>query len=320
MRSLVARLLVPTAVATAIVAGLGAPAQADGGQLCYAKEVPGVSGGVSYYVRCVTVYSRGPGGSVGSGGGGVPADTCGLAKALAADAKVGGGTVLGRWCEGTTQCWALDKPYDASPAELAPYGKLKPPAYVLEVFCADLGMPDAGGYTLSIGGVQTPRQLLARATDAYGNLRAPAVVPRTSPGSPSVVQLDTWFWLPLAAFNPAVPLRGSSADGMVAIATAQDTTWDPGDGSATIVCAGAGVPYAAGASSDCTHVYRKASFSPQPTTDAKGNPAYQASITRAYGVRYEFYGVPVTVPGARLQFSVQTPFPVAVQEVQAENN
>jgi hypothetical protein len=314
-------LLVVAAVAAGAI-GVGAlPAQADG-RFCYAKEVPGVSGGVSYYVRCVQTYDGRPGAG-GGGGGGPVEDTCNLAKALATDAKMPAASramILGRWCEGRSQCWALDQPYDASPAELAPYARLQPPASVVEVFCADGFIADMGGYTLAIGGVQTPRQLLARADDAYGNLRPPATVPQTSPGTPAVVQLDTWFWLPLADFNPAVPVRGSSADGMVAIATARSTAWDPGDGTGLIGCAGAGTPYVAGTSSDCTHIYRRASFSPQPATDPKGNPAYLASVTRGYRVRYEFFGVPVVVPGARLQFSVQTQFPVAVQEVQAENN
>jgi hypothetical protein len=227
---------------------------------------------------------------------------------------------LARWCDDEfpqVQCWLLAEPYDAEPAELAKYADLKPPATVAEIFCANLQIADEGGFTLVINNVVNARPLLDRAIDAYGNLRPPAPGIETSPGSPSVVQLDTWFWLDANTFRETV---GTPADGMVAIATPTNTTWEPGDGTGTIDCAGAGTVYATGATSTCTHTYRKASFSPQPTVDGKGYPAYQATVTRSYVVRYEFFGVPVIVPGARLDFAVTTPFPIAVAEVQTVNN
>ena len=48
-------------------------------------------------------------------------------------------------------------------------------------------------------------------------------------------------------------------------------------------------------------------------------PPEQRPVTRTYTVRYEFFGQPVVVPGARLDFAVTTQFPLAVQEVQVEN-
>lgn len=309
-RSVLTLVLLAVAGLAGLVAGSG-PAAAAGGRVCYAQEVGGISGGVSYHVTCVTTASR-PGDESGGGGGGsgpIP-DTCGLAKWLKTAEAVG--DVMPAWCEGNSLCQLHDPPTEADDGDLTRYGKLQPPAHVIEVFCAELDMGDAGGFTLAIGGVQTPRQLLARADDAYGNLRAPAADVHTSPESPAVIRLDTWFWLGAASFQE---LRGSSADGMVAIATPQNTTWDPGDGSGAITCAGAGTPNAGG----CTHTYAKASFPPRPTADAKGNPAYAATVTRTYTVRYEFFGQPVVVPGARLDFAVVTQFPLAVQEVQVEN-
>ena len=308
-RSVLALVLLAVAGVAGQVATAG-PAAADGGRVCYAQEVGGISGGVSYHVTCVDTVSRGGGGQGGGGGGGSVPDTCGLAKWLTTAEAVG--DVTPAWCEGASLCQLHDPPTEADPGDLAKYGKLTPPARVIEVFCAELDMGDAGGFTLAIGGVQTPRQLLARADDAYGNLRAPKADVHTSPESPAVIRLDTWFWLGAASFRE---IRGSSADGMVAIATPQDTTWDPGDGSGSITCAGAGTPNAGG----CQHTYTRASFPPRPTTDAKGNPAYAATVTRTYTVRYEFFGQPVVVPGSRLDFAVTTQFPLAVQEVQVEN-
>lgn len=286
------------------------------GQVCYAQEVSGVSGGISYHVRCVTASTR-PGDSTGGGsdgGGTPPPDTCKLAEFQKTEAAIG--TYYPAWCEGTSRCIIHDPPTESDASTVAQYAKLKPPASVIEIFCADAFLADAGGWTLAIGGVQTPRQLIVRADDAYGNLAPPPPDIHTNPGTPSVVRLATWFWLGPASFGE---VRGSSADGMVAIATPRSTTWNPGDGSGAIECAGAGAPYGTGAG-DCTHIYTKASFAPQPATDAKGNPAYAAVVTRTYDVRYEFYGQPVVVPGARLDFATQTTFPLAVAEVQAENN
>lgn len=276
-RSVLALVLLAVAGLARQLAGAG-PAAAVGGRVCYAQEVGGISGGVSYHVTCVSTATR-PGDQDGGGGGGggpIP-DTCGLAKWLKTAEAVG--DVYPAWCEGPSLCQLHDPPTEADASDLARFGKLQPPATVIEVFCAELDMGDAGGFTLAIRGVQTPRQLLARADDAYGNLRAPAADVHTSPESPAVIRLDTWSWLGAASFQE---LRGSSADGMVAIATPQDTTWDPGDGAGTITCAGAGTPNAGGG----THTYTRASFPPRPTADAKGDPAYAATVTRTYTVRY----------------------------------
>ncbi len=258
-RSLLAAVVVLAATVSAVVAAAG-PAAAAGGRVCYAQETGGISGGIGYHVSCVQTYGS-PGDSTGgsSGSGSLPPDTCKLKEFLKTSAAIG--TFYPAWCEGTSLCMIHDPPTEASPAELTRFGTLEPPAHVIETFCADAFIPDAGGYTLAIGGVQTPRQLLARADDAYGNLRPPPADVHTSPSSPAVVRLATYFWLGAASFRE---VRGSSADGMVAIATPQSTTWTPGDGGGGIECQRGGVPYSPGAPAECTHTYTRASFAPRP--------------------------------------------------------
>ena len=99
--------------------------------------------------------------------------------------------------------------------------------------------------------------------------------------------------------------RGSSAEGLVAIATPAATDWDPGDGSGVITCAGAGQPYTAGAESGgCTHRYMKMS------------PGYDGQVTRHWTVRYEVGGAVVDIPGAAVALDVTTPFTITVVETQ----
>ena len=66
-RSVLTLLLLAVAGLAGQVAGAG-PAAAGGGRVCYAQEVGGISGGVSYHVTCVTTAT-----SPGDQGGGVGA-------------------------------------------------------------------------------------------------------------------------------------------------------------------------------------------------------------------------------------------------------
>jgi hypothetical protein len=321
---ILARSLAVAVVASGALVLRMTAAHADG-QICYAEQTDGASGGVSYHVHCRERNGGGGGGAGGGGGGGAPeADTCKLAEQRAADAANPRGAPLARWCDDEhpeTQCWLFDQvfPEDVGADSIAKVKDVKPPASAGEVFCANLHFADPGGATVVINNVQSPRQLIDRANDAYGNLRPPPAKVTTSPGSPSVVQLDTWYWLDDNTFGPA-PITGTSADGMVAIATRTTSDWTPGDGAGTIECQGAGVQYAAGRTSDCTHVYTKSS-SGGPMSDAKGNAAYRGTVVRNYTVRYEFFGVPVIVPGARLTFSSNPDaFPISVAEVQTANS
>src|SRR5215475_14386695 len=122
------------AVVAGVVSVSALPAQA-GGRVCYAQEVPGVSGGVSYYVRCVQTWDDSPG-EGGGGGGGPVEDTCHLQEALKTQAHMPpGASRYAMWCEGPSLCQLHAPPTESSPEEVARYGRLQPPAKVVETFC-----------------------------------------------------------------------------------------------------------------------------------------------------------------------------------------
>src|SRR5690606_11600109 len=66
---------------------------------------------------------------------------------------------------------------------------------------------------------------------ARGQLSIPGFTAEFNPPTRSIVNLQTWFAAPGMPMNEVV---GSSAAGLVAIATPQGMTVDPGDGSGAL--------------------------------------------------------------------------------------
>jgi hypothetical protein len=133
--------------------------------------------------------------------------------------------------------------------------------------------------------------LLAQAQEAIGNIRLPAGRLVFNPPRRTIVGVPTWLWVDGVA---AGPLTGSSAFGVVAIATPDHLLIDPGDGSGPRRC-----PWAttqALASTSCTHQYLKASVTGPMTLD--GHPAYRATVTAVWSLRFQDAGSPVVVAGA----------------------
>ena len=69
-----------------------------------------------------------------------------------------------------------------------------------------------------------PRPLIVQAQEAYGNLAPPAAAVRHSPDTRGIVGLATWLWLAPGSFGE---LRGSSAEGLVAVAGRTAPTGPP---------------------------------------------------------------------------------------------
>lgn len=138
----------------------------------------------------------------------------------------------------------------------------------------DPANPFAG---LAAGGTTRPR----RPTTAVA-ARDPTI--RTSPPETAeqLVGVATWLWLddPWAPRSAQATLGGVTA---TVTATAVDVTWDPGDGSPTIVCADAGTafdPSAPGRVSSCTHTYLRRS------TGSNEPGAFPVSATVRYDVTW----------------------------------
>lgn len=270
-----------------LVAGLLAPGTAGAAERCYVKAVKDADGLLHYVKVCVQVDPGDPGGGDDTGGG---APSCDLAAQGAPLAGYGGW-----YCAGKAVCAIKDNIVPLQPpATPPPAGKEWQVQYCWP--CGGCLGPPSWSWVLE--GPQA-RPLIVQAREAFGNLGPPAGLVRHSPDDRAVVRLPTWLWLDPGTFGE---LRGSSAEGLVAVAVPDGTTWQPGDGS-TRTCAGAGTPYGSGGAG-CTHTYVRA------------NPAYHGSVTRRWVVHYENGGAQVDIPGAPAELTAVTNFDLAVVETQ----
>jgi hypothetical protein len=96
-------------------------------------------------------------------------------------------------------------------------------------------------------------------------------------------------------------VRGSSAFGLVAVASVSGWVIDPGDGTPVVHCSPAAVlpaPSAGTARDGCQHVYGRSS-SGQAARGVDGRPGYVVRAHSTWSIRFELNGVAITVPGAR---------------------
>ena len=281
--------LIGLVAASAVVLGLFAATEASAaGHYCYMKAVHNPDNTISYVRVCVDTHPGDPGGPGGGGGGGAP--PCELDKAPTGP---GYGAF---YCSGKAVCTIKDNwaPY-APPTETAPPGQ----EYKLQLCwpCGGCFGPPAPSYILNGPPV---RPLIVQAQEAFGNLAPPAGAVRHSPDVRGIVSLPTWLWLQPGSF---AEVFGSSAEGLVAVAEPDSTTWNTGDGG-SVGCDGGGTPYAAGAAATCTHTYTRASA------------RYDGSVTRTWRVHYELGGNIVDIAGAPAALNANTAWNLAVAEAQ----
>lgn len=154
----------------------------------------------------------------------------------------------------------------------------------------------------------TIEQLAKRATN---RLPLPLPAPKFNPSRPSsagpatLVAIPTWFWV-----DGWEPVRQRTQAGAVwaeVVATPTEATWDPGDGSPLVRCAGPGTAWSPAArASTCEHTYVRSSA---------GQPAnvYTAHVTVTWRVSWRGVGGRTgTLPLMERQMT----FPIAVAERQ----
>ena len=249
-------------------------APASAAQRCHEEAVKNPDGSIGYTVVCVEVI---PGGGGSDGGG--QQDDCGLATA---NLPYEGAP----FCSGGQACQYTDNivPY-AIPATPAPEGQKWQARY-----CAD------GSKVLVLTGGTQPRPLIVQAQEAFGRLKAPAGQVGHSPEAHGIVRLPTWLWLEPGSFGE---VRGTSAEGLVAVAVPAGTSWTTGDGG-SMSCAGGGTPDAGG----CSHTYTRAAA------------RYDGTVTRNWTVHYEQGGAAIDIPGAPGALDATTAWALAVAEAQ----
>jgi hypothetical protein len=248
---------------------------------CHREAVKNPDGSITYHLVCTTVDPGGP----GTPGG--PAEDCGQDQA---NLPYEGAP----FCSNGIPCQYTDNivPF-ANPATPAPEGQKWQALYCVP-----------GGKTCCfLTGGNQPRPLIVQAQEAFGNLAPPGATVQHSPDTRGIVKLATWFWLDGATFGE---LRGTSAEGLVAVAEPDTTVWVTGDGG-SVTCAGAGKAYADGATSDCTYTYNRASA------------RYDGNVTRNWVVHYEQGGNPINIPGAPVALTATTAWALAVAEAQILN-
>jgi hypothetical protein len=249
------------------------------GRHCHREAVKNADGSITYHLVCET---QDPG-SPGTPGGGGPAEDCGQDQVTPGP---GDGPYF---CTGGVPC-----AYTTNVVPLALPTTKPEPGKEWQVLICHSG----GTFTktwVQTGGTQ-PRPLIVQAQEAFGNLAPPEGIVEHSPDVRGIVSLPTWLWLQPGSFGP---LNGSSAEGLVAVAEPDNTTWNTGDGG-SVTCDGGGVPDAAA----CTHTYTRASA------------RYDGNVTRTWRVHYEQGGNPIGIPGAPVTLTADTAWALSVAEAQ----
>jgi len=136
--------------------------------------------------------------------------------------------------------------------------------------------------------------LAEQADEAFGALDAPSFTLAFNPPTRAVVGVPTWFWAQGATGGA---LHGSSAAGLVAVATPDHMDVDAGDGSGVRACA-----FSVAQSDTCSTTYMRSSAGRSTRTSA-GDPAYDARMRLVYSVQFLQGGKPISIPGAPTQFS-----------------
>lgn len=263
--------LVLTVLALVVLGLAGAPAATAIPENCtLVPDGYDATGTVKYKLVCTGGDDDGGG---GGGGGGLTCELTGLAT----------------YCIGTSACWA-NVPSALDPATWPEETRPSPDAIYTFQSCD----PDPGGTLTGWSWYVPPGPSLSElATVAYGELSAPAFSIGVSPVGRALVDVPTWFW---AATDHPGELRGTSAGGVVAVATPAALEVDRGDGSANQLCA-----WSTAADATCSTTYARASV--HGTGEVDGQPAYVVRMRLVYDVRFEYGGGVLSLPGLPDTFS-----------------
>jgi hypothetical protein len=303
LKSVLSKIRLPTrsgavSVLVACISMLSSPAQADGEQKCANREIVGTdAAGVPIYV-CTQYEAVATAGDLGGGGSDSGRPSCDLVSPAT-------------FCMGTRPCFYGDwhPPYIVPPGKPAGDPQLR-----LRTCATSTSTAFSTGWSwtgtpvwLGAGDVGTEPSLVVQARQAVGALRLPRGVLRFSPRGRSFVGLDTWWWV---EGLPVGRVRGSSAFGLVAVATPVGLRVDPGDGSEVLECPV--VRSVVVAERDCVSVYERSSVG--GSARVGGQPAFVARATPTWRVAFVDSGTPVTIDGFDPVVegpAVRVPVPVA---------
>ncbi|SDU65084.1 hypothetical protein [Jiangella alkaliphila] len=208
------------------------------------------------------------------------------------------------YCDGPNPCW-MNVPAAIEDHPDLPQPKPSPDSIPVYWRCRNPDDSYYDGYEwLENMPVEVEPPLEQQAMTAYGLLVVPDFTLAFNPPEQAYVNLDTWWW---ADGIDDEELVGSSAFGVVAIATPDHLEVQPGDGSAAFDC-----DWVTAESETCNYSYARASIS--GTVSVDGKPAYDAQARLVYTVRFENGGAPLVLPGLPTELTgdwQNTPVPVA---------
>jgi hypothetical protein len=188
----------------------------------------------------------------------------------------------------------LDTGYEPAPGWPNPHeGELG--AWYLKI-CGDAANPDDLVTSVIFGDVElvwipaasapvaagvSPATLAAQAR-RFLPLPAPTV--RWNPAPNAFVRVPTWFWIDAASWGSRTSTVAVPGLSVTVTATPETSTWNPGDGSGPVVCAGPGTPYVSGhevrgVRPSCAHTYLRSSA-------GAADERYVASATTTWQVRW----------------------------------
>lgn len=255
---------------------------ASADQVCLIS-VPHFDPATGQLVYVCTKY--GPGTPGGPGGPGAPGPGPGGPTAPLCKLDTGY-----TYCQSaTSECYdgPLQLPFTAPPGTQPP-GSTAMIRYCLKP--QTLGPPvPTPFWSGGTAGPPPPPPLPVQAAEAIGKLGLPHGALAFNPSTRTLVDLPTWLWMS----GLGGERRGSSAFGLVAIATPDHIQFTPGDGSAGLSCPW--VTSAAQASSQCTYAYQMSSVHGSASVD--GQPAFAATATPVWKLTFVNAGAPVVIPG-----------------------
>jgi hypothetical protein len=282
----------------ALVAGTTLAAAPATAALC-GHWVANAEGEMTYQTfECGTEDTAGPG-----GGGGGSTVTCYRGRQASFNYDVS-------FCSGELSCYRFIPPPTAEDPAAWPErpAGVDPTASYANQACFTQPPEEALVSNEYIWVTPSEQDIAAQVDVAFGALVAPAFSLGFNPPTRAVVNLPTWFW---AAGAGGGAVTGSSAGGLVAVATPDHLEVDPGDGSGSFRCA-----WAVTASDTCAYTYPRSSAGEPAVADL--GPAYQAQMRLVYTVRFELNGAPFEVAGLPTEFtSTWQTTPVPVAEIQS---
>jgi hypothetical protein len=186
-----------------------------------------------------------------------------------------------------------------------------------DVTCSD-GTSYAGVYVPPAAGNIPPAVVLAGALakTAANRLVLPKPTARHNPAGIALVNLATWWWVDAASWQPLSQRTQAGPVWAQVTATPTSTTWDPGDGSAPVTCAGSGTAYdttrpAAGQSTDCSFIYRHTSGNQPQAGPSANDRFFIVTVTTTWNVTWVGTG---GSGGTLPTISTSSSFPLAVAQ------